>query len=103
MINGINEHIVTHDQTVSEWLSQWILIDDFTSRGFLDLKLVSGKIVNITNLDRIKHTCNKEELASLNDSLPDNVLIKSGTSVGLPNFALRRQLARPKVVPDISR
>lgn len=99
MINGINEHIVTHNQTVLEWLSKWDAISDFTSNKFVDLKIAG----DVTNYSRIIANYNKEELEHLNTSATDSLIIKSGTSIGLPNFAIRRQLARPKVVPDISR
>ncbi len=95
---NINFHTVTEDQTVSEWLSQWEIDIKFTAHDFLQLKL--SKAFSVINLDRITAKYTVDELSSNLNKLPGDVLMKTGTMVGLPNFSIKRSIT--KVLPDLS-
>lgn len=111
-MKGINEVFVETEQTVTEWLSQWTFIN-FTPRQFLDLKVVSVKAVTIgtisfpaktvTNFDRISQQYTNEEYqdALSQSALGGTVIIKAGTVVGMPNSAIKRQLTKSNILPDI--
>ncbi len=114
-ISNINEHIVEATQTVREWLSQWMLKDTFTSRSFLDLKIISvpastiGGVSfaakSVTNLDRIlgQYTNAEYQEAQSQSALGDTLTIKAGTIVGLPNGVIKRQVIKSKTFPELSR
>lgn len=94
----INFHDVTEDQTVSEWLAQWDISVKFTAQDFLQLKLT--KVVDLRNIDRIKAKYTEKEATDNLNKLPGDVLIKAGTTVGLPNAEIKRSVV--KVLPDLS-
>lgn len=112
-ISNINEYLVDTEQTVKDWLSQWILVNTFTSRSFLDLKIIDVKAVtvgsisfpakSVTNFDRIvQQYTNEEYKAALTKSaLGDDIIIKAGTTVGLPNGSFKRQIIKSKILPDL--
>lgn len=97
-ITDINGYIVERDQTVEEFLFQFEIAGDFTPRDFLNLKLLKGlsrdkdkREINVTNFDRIKTKYSADELREADSKLLKDVIIKAGTEVGLPNWAIRKQ------------
>jgi hypothetical protein len=110
-ISNINEHVVESQQTVKEWLSQFELSTGFTSNSFLDLELVKSFFVaginqsvkGVTNRDRITAKYTAEEYRKYLTqpaAIGDNVVIKEGTVVGLPNDVVRRQIVKSKSLPE---
>lgn len=111
-MKGINEIVVDKEQTVAEWLTQWT-VSNFTARQFLDLKVLSAKAVTIggvtfpsktvTNFDRIIQQYTNEEYRNVQgqSALGGTVIIKSGTTVGMPNYAIKRQFVQPSITPSL--
>lgn len=109
--SNLNYHLVESQATVKEWLSQFLLTEDFTSKKFLDLKVfnipssnVGGvKIgITVTNFDKIKSQYTSEELKASGDITFDNQIIKAGTTVAMPNGSLKRNVMKSKILPDLS-
>jgi len=100
MITDINIYNVDRSTTVSQWLSQWQLTKDFTADIFLNLKWNKFEEAEVTNRQRIRANYTKEELESTNDSA--NTIIKSGTQVALPNFAIKRDQRTTPPIFDLS-
>lgn len=104
--DSLNEIYVELDQTVKEFLSQFTVEKTFTSRQFIRLTVkvttARGDSFSFTNYDRITAKYSKEEYDKEKESPapPDNLIIKAGTSVILPNGVVRRQIAQPTTVAD---
>lgn len=104
--DSLNEIYVESDQTVKEFLSQFELKVTFTSRRFLNITVrvitARGDSFSFTNYDRIIGKYSKEEYDKEKQAhaIPDNLIIKAGTSVILPNDVVRRQVSHPITVAN---
>lgn len=108
MINDVNIYPITEDITVANFLAQFKNIK-LTSRQFLDLainrpiKIATEQSLNLTtNLQHITAAyVTQEDLdKNVTNQTPDNVVIKKGTEVGLPNSAIKRNTTNT-VQPDV--
>jgi len=107
LINDLNEFCVDDEQTVGEFLSQFELAPDFTAKKFIDTLIVkitsAGQFIDQldkNNYQRIISHYTKEELELFSKTIPENLIIKSGTSVVLSNGVIKRQVTKSNIVPD---
>lgn len=76
-----------------------------TNRNFTDVNLKTGLVDKskiITNQDKILSNYNKAEYdEAINQTDYNSFIIKSGTTVGLPNGVIKRQMIKSDALPDL--